>query len=84
MTLTELIDKARELAPADQVRLAQELLDGSDKPQEADPVVDTAWHVELHRRIDEIENDHARLLDGRETLRIAHDRIAQRRAQSLA
>lgn len=84
MTLAELIAKARELAPADRVKLAHELLDSVEESAEPDPAIDAAWQAELRRRIDDIESGRVRLVDGRETLRIARARIAERRAQHSA
>ncbi|SEB71645.1 putative addiction module component, TIGR02574 family [Paramicrobacterium humi] len=84
MTLSELIEKARELAPADRVALAYELLDSVEEPEEPDPIVDAAWQKELRRRIEDIESGRVQLVDGRETMRIARERIAERRARQGA
>ncbi|MFV0320424.1 MAG: addiction module protein [Microbacterium sp.] len=84
MTLAELIEKARELTPADRVKLAHEILDSVDEPDAPDPVIDAAWQAEFRRRIDDIESGRVRLVDGRETMSIARARIAERRAQQSA
>ncbi|WP_415116555.1 addiction module protein [Microbacterium sp.] len=42
--------------------------------------MDAAWQAEFRRRIDDIESGRIQLVDGRETLRIARGRIAERRA----
>lgn len=81
MTLAELIEKARELTPADRVTLANELLDSVEQPDELDPTLDAARAAELRQRIDDIESGKIDLVDGRETMRIARKRIASRRSQ---
>ena len=51
--VAELSQRARELAPEDRARLAQELLaslEGDLKPE-----VDAAWDAELRRRIAEVD-----------------------------
>jgi len=42
---------------------------------------DVAWKAELHRRIDDIESGRVQLVSGPETLRLARQRIATRRAK---
>lgn len=84
MTLAELIEMARELAPADRVKLAHDLLDSVEDSDESDSVVDAVWQTEFRRRIDDIESGRVQLVDGRETMRIARERIAKRRAQQSA
>ncbi len=84
MTLAELIEKARELTPADRVKLAHEILDSVEESAASDPIIDAAWQAEFRRRIDDIESGRVRLVDGRETMRIAHARIAERRTQQSA
>lgn len=81
MTLAGLIEKARELTPADRVTLANELLDSVEQPDELDPTLDAARAAELRQRIDDIESGKIDLVDGRETMRIARKRIASRRSQ---
>lgn len=50
----ELSQRARELAPEDRARLAEELLASLEVPSE--PEVDAAWDEELCRRIAEVES----------------------------
>lgn len=57
--IDELSSKARKLAPADRVRLAEELL---ATVQEADEEVDTAWDEEIRRRVAEIDAGTATLI----------------------
>lgn len=52
--VTELSLRARELAPEDRARLAEELL--ASLETDADPEVDAAWDEELRRRIAEVES----------------------------
>lgn len=82
MTLAELIEKARELAPADRITLANELLDSVEQPDEFDPTFDGARAAEFRQRIDDVESGKLELVDGCETMCIARARIAARRAQS--
>ena len=51
--VAELSQRARELAPEDRARLAQELL--ASLEGELAPEVDAAWDAELQRRIAEAE-----------------------------
>jgi len=83
MTLAELIQAARGLEPADRVKLADELMASVEEHEATDPKVDSAWHAEFHRRIAEVESGRVELVDGRETMRIARERIAERRANSV-
>jgi putative addiction module component (TIGR02574 family) len=78
MTLADLIEAARELAPADRVRLADAVMASVEGDAAIDPVLDAAWQVELRRRISDIENGRVELVDGRETMRVARERIAAR------
>lgn len=84
MTLAELIERARELTPADRVKLADELLDSLEEPDPSESVVDAAWQAEFRRRINDIESGRVQLVDGHETIRIARERVAERRAQQSA
>ncbi|ODT25800.1 MAG: hypothetical protein ABS64_00855 [Microbacterium sp. SCN 69-37] len=76
-----MIEKARELTPADWVILANELLDSVELPGESDPALDEVWASEFRPRIDDIESGKVKLVDGSETMRIARERIAARRAR---
>ncbi|WP_206447656.1 addiction module protein [Agrococcus sp. KRD186] len=78
MTLADLIEAARELAPADRVRLADAVMASVEGDAAIDPVLDAAWQVDLRRRISDIENGRVELVDGRETMRVARERIAAR------
>ena len=51
--VTELSQRARELAPEDRARLAQELL--ASLEGDLEPEVDAAWDAELRRRIAEVD-----------------------------
>lgn len=84
MKLAELIEAARELAPADRVRLADEVMASVEVDANVDPQVEAAWKTELHRRVSDIEAGRVELVDGRETMRIARQRIAERRVKSGA
>ena len=51
--VAELSQRARELAPEDRARLAQELL--ASLEGDLEPEVDAAWDAELRRRIAEVD-----------------------------
>ena len=51
--VTELSQRARELAPEDRARLAQELL--ASLEGDLEPEVGAAWDAELRRRIAEVD-----------------------------
>lgn len=59
----ELSRKARQLSPAERVRLAEELL---SSVQEADAEVDAAWDEEIRHRLAEIESGTAKLVPAEE------------------
>lgn len=84
MTLAELIEAGRELTPLERVKLADELLDSVEETDESDPEVDAAWQAEFRRRLDDVESGRVQLVDGPETMRIARERIAERRATHRA
>lgn len=58
--VTELSQRARELAPEDRARLAEELLASLGSGLE--PEIDAAWDEELRKRIAEVENGTAKLV----------------------
>ena len=60
----ELSRRARQLAPEDRARLAEELL--ASLAVEPDAEVDAAWDAELRRRIAEVESGTARLVPAAE------------------
>lgn len=62
--VAELSERARELAPEDRARLAEELLASLEGEPEAE--VDVAWDVEIRKRIAEVENGSARLSSAEE------------------
>ncbi|MGO1590326.1 MAG: addiction module protein [Ancrocorticia sp.] len=78
MTLTELIKAARELAPEEKLILADELWE--EGVEASEPAVDAEWRAEFRRRIADIDNGKVELVDGRETMRLARQRLAERRA----
>lgn len=51
--VAELSQRARQLAPEDRARLAQELLASLER--ELAPEVDAAWDAELRKRVAEVE-----------------------------
>ena len=57
--IEEIIAKARALAPADRVRLAEDLL---STVREADEETEAAWDAEIRRRIAEIDAGTAKLI----------------------
>ena len=62
--LEELSTRARALEPEDRVRLAEEILASLHDASEAD--VDTAWDLEIQRRLEEVTNGSARLVSSEE------------------
>lgn len=58
--VTELSLRARELAPEDRARLAEELL--ASLEADAEPGVDAAWDEELRKRIAEVESGAVKLV----------------------
>lgn len=78
MNLADLLEAARELAPADRVRLADEVMASVEVDANVDPEIEAAWQTELHRRVSDNEAGRVELVDGRETVRIARQRIRHR------
>ena len=62
--LEELSTRAGALEPEDRVRLAEELLASLQDESEAD--MDTAWDLEIQRRLEEVTNASARLVTSEE------------------
>ena len=58
--VAELSQRARELAPEDRARLAEELL--ASLEGELEPEVDAAWDSELMKRISEVDSGAVKLL----------------------
>ena len=58
--VTELSQRARELAPEDRARLAEELL--ASLEGDLEPAVDAAWDEELRKRIAEVESGAVKLV----------------------
>jgi len=58
--VTELSQRARELAPEERARLAEELLASLEGGLE--PQVDAAWDDELRKRIAEVESGTVKLV----------------------
>ena len=59
-TVAELSQRARELAPEDRARLAEELL--ASLEGDLEPEVDAAWDEELRKRIAEVESGIVKLV----------------------
>ena len=57
--VAELSQRARELAPEDRARLAEELLASIEG--QLDPEVDAAWDEEIRKRITEVESGAVKL-----------------------
>jgi putative addiction module component (TIGR02574 family) len=58
--VAELSQRAKELAPEDRARLAEELL--ASLEGELEPQVDAAWDAELMKRIAEVDSGAVKLL----------------------
>jgi len=83
--LTALIEAGRELTPEDRYELAYQMIASADEETDGVQIdTDVAWKAELHRRIDDIENGRVQLVSGPETLRLARQRIATRKAKISA
>lgn len=65
---------AFELSAGERARLARDLLASLDGPADAD--VAEAWEAEILRRIDQIEDGSARLLDRAELRRRMRSRVS--------
>ena len=83
--LMALIEAARGLAVEDRYELAHQMLISADDEIDSDALATgAAWKTEFRRRINDIESGVTQLVDGTDTLRIARERIAQRRLESAA
>jgi putative addiction module component (TIGR02574 family) len=82
--LAALVEAGRELAPEDRYELAHQMLISVDEPAEDQANVDTAWKAAFRRRLDDIESGKVQVVDGRETMRLARERIAARRSTHTA
>jgi len=83
--LRAVIEAGRALAIEDRYELVRVMLasvDDETSPALADN--DNAWKAEFRRRIDDIESGRVQMVSHAETMRLARERIAQRRAESLA
>ena len=58
--VAELSQRARELAPEDRARLAEELL--ASLEDRIEPEVDAAWDAELRKRISEVSSGAVKLV----------------------
>ena len=61
--IDELSQKARALAPADRVRLAEELL---ASVADSDEEIEAAWAAEIESRLADVENGSAKLVPAEE------------------
>jgi hypothetical protein len=82
--LAALVEAGRELAPEDRYELAHQMLISVDEPAQDQAEVDTAWKKAFRRRVDDVESGTVQLVDGRETMRLARERIAARRVNHTA
>ena len=60
--IEELSRKARNLAPEDRARLAEDLLASLEDGSESAAEVETAWESEIRRRVEEIDTGTANLI----------------------
>ena len=67
-----LLQQAKRLPREQQLRLAEELLDGSVEPDEG---VEQAWHQELRRRLQALDDGTAVLLDGEQHVQRLRDKF---------
>ena len=83
--LLALVEAGRELALDDRYELAHQMLLSADAEVCGDlGSADACWDEEFRRRIDEIESGAVSVVDGTETIRMARERIALRRYETLA
>lgn len=65
-TLDEILRAALDLPPDARARLAGELLESLDGPEQTE--IDTAWAEEIERRIRDIDEGRVKLIPGEEVL----------------
>jgi len=83
--LTALIEAGRALPVEDRYELVHQMLASvDDETSLAVPDNDNAWKAEFRRRIDDIESGRVQMVSHAETMQLARERIARRRAESLA
>ena len=82
MTLAELMEAVRNLAPAEQYELANHAMAAAET-SDAATNSDDAWKSEFRRRIDDIERGHVQMIEHTETIRVARERVATRRANRM-
>ncbi len=72
--IDDLRAQALALSSGERAQLARDLLASLDGP--ADPDVSEAWENEIHRRLDQIDEGTARLVDRAELTRRIRNRMA--------
>ncbi len=73
-TVTTLRAKAFDLSESDRAELAHDLPASLDGP--SDPAVAQAWEAEILRRLDQLDNGTAKLIDREELRRRMYTRMA--------
>jgi len=83
--LLALVEAGRALAVEDRFELAHQMLISADDETSDQPVgMDASWAAEFRRRINDIDSGAVQLVDGADTMRMARERIAHRRAASAS
>ena len=67
-----MLQQAKRLPKEQRLRLAEQLLDATEEPDEG---VEQAWHQELRRRLQSIDDGTAVLLDGDEHMQRLRDKF---------
>jgi putative addiction module component (TIGR02574 family) len=75
-----LLDEARQLPPDEREWLAESLLIGDESMSVAE--VESAWDVEVARRLDEIDSGAVKMIPGDEVLARMDVRLKARRRQA--
>lgn len=68
-TVTEILDHALQLKPADRGLIAHRLIASLDaEPADDQNEIDAAWEIEILRRSDELRSGRVQGIDGRESV----------------
>jgi len=83
--LLALVEAGRALAVEDRFELAhQMLISADDETIDRSVGIDASWAAEFRRRISDVDSGAVQLVNGADTMRLARERIAQRRAASAS
>lgn len=75
-TVTEILDHALQLKPADRGLIAHRLIASLDaEPTDDQNEIDAAWEIEILRRSDELRSGRVQGIDGRESVAQIYDAL---------